>query len=70
MQEIVRELFPDYLEYYRESGRFVSMILTVAFDFSIDEWKKIKDAYLNWLVNSKQDGIVEIVCAMKQVLNV
>lgn len=70
MQQIVRELFPDYLEYYKESGRFESMILTVPFDFPISEWEKIKDAYLDWLKNSKQDAIVELVCSMKQILKV
>jgi hypothetical protein len=45
MQVIVRKFFPDYLEYYKEAGMNVYIVLTVAFDLPLEKWKELKDAY-------------------------
>ncbi len=48
MQEVVRDVFPDYLEYYkiRRKAKYLSCVITAAFTFPMDTWLKYKKAYL------------------------
>lgn len=48
MQEVVRDIFPDFLEYYkiRRKEKYLSCVITAAFTFPIDTWLKYQKAYL------------------------
>lgn len=58
MQETVKEVFPDYLEYVREEGIYANPVLLVAFDFPLEMWEQYKRAYLAWVKERNEDLIV------------
>lgn len=68
MQEIVKETFPDYLEYCKSSKSFVEPVLTVAFSFSLEGWESYKKAYIEWGAEQKEEGIVQFYAAMRDAL--
>lgn len=68
MQSMVKELFPDYLQYCRESEVFINAVITVAFDFSLDIWEEYKRAYLEWVVKGKEEKIAKFYIVMRNVL--
>lgn len=47
MQEIVKEIYPDYLEYYweRRKNNEMGSIITAAFRFPLETWQYYKEAY-------------------------
>ncbi len=70
MQKMVRQFFPDYLDYYREGNFTVNLILTVPFDFPIEEWENIKRMYMNMICGGKPDEIVSYFSEMKNFLEI
>ena len=69
MQSIVREIFPDYLVYCKESKLFINSVRTVSFDFSLDIWEEYKKAYLDWIGIGKKEKIIKFYMAMRSVLD-
>lgn len=68
MQLTVKEIYPDYLEYCKKSGRNLEEVLTVAFDFPAEMWEEYKKAYLEWVQNRKSDRIVQFYAKMRSAL--
>lgn len=68
MQKTVKEIFPDYLEYCRESTRFINPVLTVAFNFPINVWEDYKKAYLAWVERGEEEGIAQIYLGLRKAL--
>lgn len=68
MQKTIQELYPDYLEYYKENSGKVFSLLTIPYDFSSEMWEKYKSAYLNFIINGKQDEIAQICIQLKNGL--
>lgn len=58
MQSIVRQFFPDYMQYYYESGFMFNMILTVPFDFPIEIWEELKNDYLSSILDGDKEKII------------
>jgi glycosyltransferase involved in cell wall biosynthesis len=49
MKQTVRELFPDYLKEVKYNNSLLQdLILTIEYDFPLEEWQKIKDCYLGF----------------------
>ena len=68
MQLTVKDIFPDYLEYYKGSKTFINSVLTVAFDFPLNGWEDYKTAYLEWGIEKKEERIVQFYIAMRKAL--
>lgn len=68
MQQIVKEIYPDYLEYCKESSLFVNPVLTVGFNFPLEVWEDYKKAYLEWIRDGKEEGVVQFYMKMRTVL--
>ncbi len=68
MQSIVKDIYPDYLEYCKESSLFVNPVLTVAFNFPLEVWEDYKRAYLEWIQDGKEDEIVQFYVKMRTAL--
>lgn len=69
MQLAVKEIYPDYLEYCKNSERNLEQVLTVAFDFPIEIWEDYKKAYLEWVQERKSDKITQFYIKMRSALN-
>ena len=66
MHSVVRELYPDYIEYCMGSkitGDY--MILLIAFDFPIETWERIKAAYLKNILYGSSDELVWYIESLK-----
>lgn len=70
MKTIVKEIYPDYLEYCRESERFINPVLTVAFDFPLEIWEEYKSAYYLWVSKGKEEKITKFYLKMRQALSI
>ncbi|MCI8992058.1 MAG: glycosyltransferase [Eubacterium sp.] len=66
MQSAVRELFPDYLEYYKEQGEFINPAITVAFDFPIEVWEEFKKNYLQYLRTDNGEKLITFFTSMRK----
>ena len=60
MQLTVKDIFPDYLEYYKGSKTFINSVLT--------GWEDYKTAYLEWGIEKKEERIVQFYIAMRKAL--
>lgn len=69
MQTIVKDVYPDYLDYCNESDRFINPVITVAFHFSLDMWNQYKDAYYAWASKGEEETIRQFYHKMWQVLS-
>ena len=69
MQSIVKEIFPDYLDYCKKSELFVNQVLTVAFDFPLDVWEDYKEAYLDWVEERQRGKLALYYAKMRKALN-
>jgi hypothetical protein len=67
MQSVVRELFPDYMEYYEKSENYIDLAITIPFELSIDQWREIKQAY-HEVIKGNTDQIIAWVSYMRGVL--
>ena len=70
MQSIVKELFPDYLDYCRTSSKFINPLLTVPFDFPIEVWNDYRDAYKTWCLYDEEEAITNIYLSLREALGI
>ena len=70
MQESVKRIYPDYLDYCKEHSNYLSPLITVAFDLTADSWEKYKKAYLKWARNKDTQEIAQIFLQLKKDLHI
>lgn len=68
MQSIVKDIFPDYLEYCKQSDKFINSVITVGFKFPLEIWESYKKAYLDWVREEKEDGLIQFYVGMRKAL--
>lgn len=70
MQSAVKEIYPDYLEYYFYQNDTFNFILTVPFSFPLDVWEKLKEVYLKWINYRKKEELLYFFEKMRNSLNI
>ena len=70
MQSIVKDVFPDYMEFCKLSEKFINPIITVAFDFPLNVWEEYKKAYLEWVQDGREEEIVRWYLNMRNALGI
>ena len=68
MQRVVKEIFPDYLEYCRKSDTIAEQVLTVAFNFPLNVWEDYKKAYLKWMCGEGEEDLGQFFVIMRKAL--
>lgn len=68
MQSSVRELFPDYLEYYKEQEEFINPTLAVAFDFPKEIWENFKESYMQYIQTGNCEKIASFFAFMQKAV--
>lgn len=69
MHSIVKELFPNYLDYSRNTKRFINPLITEAFDFPIEVWNQYRDAYYSWCIENNEKDISNFYFSMRNTPN-
>ena len=68
MQEVVKSIFPDFLEYCEDVGEFANPVLTVPFDFPQEIWEDYKRAYLDYLQGKGENKLVQFYTVIRRSL--
>lgn len=68
MQETVKEVYPDYLEYVKQSERFANQVILVAFDYPLEIWERYKKAYLACVKGEEERELAMLYVQMREAL--
>lgn len=69
-KEIVREIYPDYLNYCKERANYFCPIVTIAFDFTLETWEQYKMAYIEWIARGNSQEIIKFFTPLIKYLKI